>query len=89
MDEKDAGVAQRTEGRVLGTKTLGQGLGGAVAKNLPANAEMQEMQVWSLGRKDPLHEEVATQSSTLAWEVPWTEEPAGLHFYGAARIGHN
>ena len=45
MDEKDAGVAQRTERRVLGTKTLGQGLGGAVAKNLPANAEMQEMQV--------------------------------------------
>ena len=63
-----------------------KGLGGAVAKNLPANARMQEMQVWSLGRKDPLHEEVATQSSTLAWEVPWTEEPAGLHSTGLQEL---
>ena len=38
---------------------------------------MQEPQVQSLGQEDPLEEEVATHSSTLAWEIPWTEEPGG------------
>ena len=40
--------------------------------------ETQEMPVRSLGRKDPLEEEIATHSSILAWEIPWTEEPGGL-----------
>ena len=44
-------------------------------KNLPA---MQEMQVQSLGWEDPLEKEMATHSSTLAWEIPWTEESGGL-----------
>ena len=39
---------------------------------------MQEMWVWSLGREDPLKKEMATQSSILAWEIPWPEEPGGL-----------
>ena len=38
---------------------------------------MQENQVQSLGQKDPLEKEIATHSSTLAWEIPWTEEPGG------------
>ena len=38
---------------------------------------MQELQVRSLGREDPLEEEIATHSSILAWEIPWTEEPGG------------
>ena len=37
--------------------------------------EMQEMWVQSLGQENPLEEEMATHSSILAWEVPWTEEP--------------
>ena len=48
------------------------------AKNLPAIQETQETQVQSLVRKDPLEEEMATHSSILAWEIPWTEEPGGL-----------
>ena len=40
--------------------------------------EPQEMQVHSLGREDPVEEEMATHSSILAWEIPWTEEPGGL-----------
>ena len=44
-------------------------------KNPPA---MQEMQVQSLGREDPLEEEMTTHSSVLAWEISWTEEPGGL-----------
>jgi len=38
---------------------------------------MQEMQVKSLGQEDPLEKEIATHSSILAWEIPWTEEPGG------------
>ena len=38
----------------------------------------QETWVWSLGQEDPLEEEMATHSSILAWEIPWTEEPGGL-----------
>ena len=40
------------------------------------------MQVRSLGREDPLEKEMATDSSILAWEVPWTEEPGGLQSTG-------
>ena len=41
---------------------------------------MQDMQVQSLGREDPLEKEMATHSSILAWEIPWTEElQAAVH----------
>jgi len=39
---------------------------------------MQETQVVFLGQEDPVEKEVATHSSTLAWEIPWTVEPGGL-----------
>ena len=45
-------------------------------KKLPA---MQETSVQSLGQEDPLEKGMATHSSILAWEIPWTEEPGGLH----------
>ena len=50
-----------------------------MVKNLPANAR-DVMQVQSLGREDPLEEEMATHSSILAWEIPWMEESGGLPF---------
>ena len=40
---------------------------------------MQETQVESLGQEDPLEKEMATHNSILAWKIPWTEEPGGLH----------
>ena len=46
-----------------------------LVKDLP---EMQEAQVQSLGQEDPVEKEMATHSSILAWEIPWTEEPGGL-----------
>ena len=52
-----------------------QGLSGRV--HLPMQ-EMQETEVWSLGGEDPLEEEMATHSSILAKEIPWTEEPGRL-----------
>ena len=48
-------------------------------KNLPA---MQETQVQSLGQEDPPEKGMATHSSILAWEIPWTEEPGGLQSMG-------
>ena len=52
-------------------------------KNPPAMQDTQEMQVQSLGQEDPLEKEMATHSSILAWEIPWTEEPGGLQFMGS------
>ena len=57
-----------------------------MAKNMPAK---QETWVQSLGQDDPLEEEVATHSSILAWETPWTEEPGRLQFTGSQRVGHD
>ena len=47
------------------------------------------MWVRSLGWEDPLEEDTATHSSILAWEIPWTEEPAGLQSMWLQRVGHN
>ena len=49
--------------------------GGSEVKNPPA---MQETWAQSLGGENPLEKEMATHSSILAWEIPWTEEPGGL-----------
>ena len=49
--------------------------------------EMQETQVWSLGWEDPLEEEMATDSSTLAWKIPWTAEPDQLQSMASQRVG--
>ena len=55
-------------------------------KNPPA---VQETQVQSLVWEDPLEKEMATHSSTLAWKVPWTEEPGGLQSMGLQRVRHD
>ena len=47
--------------------------------------EKQEKQVRRLGWEDPLEEEMATHSSKLAWEIPWTEDPGGLQFMGSQK----
>ena len=56
-----------------------------MVKSLPA---MQETQVQSLGWEDPLEKEMATHSSTLAWRIPWTEQPAKTHSMELQRVGH-
>ena len=53
-----------------------------MVKNLPV---IQEMQVPSLGREDPLEKEMATHSSILAWEIPWMEEPSRLQSMGSQK----
>ena len=58
-------------------------------KNRSAMQETQETQVGSLGQEEPLEKDMATHSSTLAWEIPWTEENDGLQFKGLQRVGHD
>ena len=55
-------------------------------KHLPT---MEETQVQSLGWEDPLEEEMAPRSSTLAWKIPWMEEPGGLQSMESQRVGHD
>ena len=50
---------------------------------------MQETQVQSLGREDPLEKEMATHSSVPAWKIPWTEKPGGLQSMGSQRVRHS
>ena len=57
-----------------------------MVKNLPA---MQETWVRSLGREGPLEKEMAPHSSTIAWKIPWTEEPGGLQSMESQRVGHD
>ena len=57
-----------------------------MVKNLPAK---QKTWVRSLGWEDPLEKEMATHSSILAWEIPWTEEPGGLQSMASQRVRHD
>ena len=55
-------------------------------EHLPAT---RETQVQSLGWEDPLEKEMAAHSSTIAWKIPWTEEPGRLQSMGLQRVGHD
>ena len=48
--------------------------------------ETQEMRIRSLGQEDPLEKEMATHSSILLWDIPWTEGPGGLQSMGSQRV---
>ena len=53
-----------------------------VAQRLKRLPVMQETWVQSLGQEDPMEKEMANHSSTLAWKIPWMEEPGGLQSRG-------
>ena len=71
---------EKMKGFVSCLKTGGAFLVAQKVKNLPA---IQETWVWALGWEDPLEKGMATHSSTLAWRIPWTEEPDGLQSMGS------
>ena len=60
-----------------------------MVKNPPAMQETQEMWVWPLVWENPLEKEMATHSSNLAWEIPWTEEPEGLQSMGLQNMAEH
>ena len=85
----------------VGELTLGLGGGCPATTSVPHTSEtaiwlqlmldlgsQEEMWVPSLGREDPLEEGMATQSSILAWRIPWMEEPGGLRPIGSQRVRH-
>ena len=66
--------------------TIRASLVAQTVKRLPT---MRETRVRSLVREDPLEKAMATHSSTLAWKIPWTEEPGRLQSMGSQRVGHD
>ena len=60
-----------------------------VAQTVKRLSTMRETWVRSLGREDPLEKEMAIHSSTLAWKIPWTEEPDRLQSMGSQRVGRD
>jgi len=57
-----------------------------MVKHLPT---MWETRVQSLGQEDPPEKEITTHSNTLAWKIPWMEEPGRLQSMGSQRVGHD
>ena len=60
-----------------------------VAQLVKSPPAMRETLVRSLGQEDLLEKEMATHSSILAWQIPWTEEACGLQSMGSQRVRHN
>ena len=60
-----------------------------MAQRVKRLSTMWETRVRSLGQEDPLEKEMAIHSSTLAWKIPWMEEPDGLQYMGSQRVGHD
>ena len=60
-----------------------------VAQMVKHLSKMREIHVRSLGREDTLEEDMATHSSTIAWKIPWMEEPDRLQAMGSQRVGHD
>ena len=60
-----------------------------VAQTIKRLSTMWETRVQSLGWEDPLEKEMAIHSSTIAWKIPWTEEPGRLQSMGSQRVGHD
>ena len=95
-DARDVGSIPRSgksptggNGYPLQYSCLENPMGRVVAQMVKHLSTMWETQVRSLGREDPLEKEMAHHSSTLAWKIPWTEEPGGLQPMGSQRVEHD
>ena len=60
-----------------------------MAQRVKCLSAMQDIRVRSLGQEGPLEKEMAPHSSTIAWKIPWTEEPGRLQSMGLQRVGHD
>ena len=60
-----------------------------VAQTVKRLSTMRETWLQSLGCEGPLEKEMAIHSSTIAWKIPWTEEPGRLQPMGSQRVGHD
>ena len=60
-----------------------------VVQTVKCLSTMRDTGVRSLGQEDPLEKEMAIHSSTIAWKIPWMEEPGGLQSMGSLRVRHD
>ena len=60
-----------------------------VAQTVKRLSTIWETRVQFLGWEDPLEKEMAIHSRTIAWKIPWTEEPGRLQSMGSQRVGHD
>ena len=60
-----------------------------MAQTVKRLSTMQETWVQALGWEDPLEKEMVIHSSTIAWKIPWTEEPGRIQSLGSQRVGHD
>ena len=60
-----------------------------MAQTVKRQSTTRETWVRSLGWEDPLEKEMAIHSSTIAWKIPWTEEPGRRQSMGSQRVGHD
>ena len=60
-----------------------------VAQMVKRLSTVRETRVRSLGQEDPLEKEMAIHFSTVAWKIPWTEEPGRLWSTGSQRVRHD
>ena len=81
-NDTDTHIQTQNRSRILNYSNVNS----QTVKHLPT---MWETQVQSLGWEDPLEKEMATDSSILAWKIPWMEEPGGLQSMGLQRVGHD
>ena len=88
MDPSDTRVSAAVGASAIAHCVIGAwaSLVAQLAKNLPA---IQETWVQSPSREESLKEEMATHSSILAWDIPWTEDPSGLQSRGHKSIEQN
>ena len=63
--------------------------GSLVAQTVKHLSTVQETRVQALGWEDPLEKEMAIHPSTIAWKIPWTEEPGRPQSMGSPRVGHD
>ena len=73
----------------ISTNVPGLPRAGSVVKTLPVDAGSAETWAQFMSWEDPPEKEIATHSSILAWEIPWTEEPGRLQSMGSQRVGHH
>ena len=83
-DQRSTGCSWFTDGFYLTFPVFKQA--SLVAQRIKRLPAMWETRVRSVGREDPLEKEMATHSSTLAWRIPWTEEPGGLQSPGSQEL---
>ena len=86
---RNANTKKNSQRRLNNNNVVIKHCGSPVAQTVKSLPTMRETWVQSLGWEVPLEKEMATHSSSLAWKIPWTENPCRLQSMGSQRVGHD